>query len=91
MGAGWDLRLFSSEITMRTQRRSTISLDALVKCFDLNLGELEQLEAWMYHYPDLLREVEPGFYATEPAIQAVKNVLRLSRASEDSALPPRRH
>ena len=64
---------------MRTQRKGIISIEALVHCFNLNRGELEQLEAWVYHYPDLLQEVEPGYYATEPAIQAVKNVLRISR------------
>ena len=64
---------------MQTTGRSLISIDALVSCFQLNRGELEQLNAWMYHYPDLLPEVKPGYYPTEPAVQAVKNVLKNSR------------
>jgi hypothetical protein len=64
---------------MQTKSRGIISIDALISCFNLNRGELEQLEAWIYHYPDLLREVKPGYYATEPAIQAVRNVLLASR------------
>ena len=64
---------------MQAARRGIISVDALVRCFKLNRGELEQLEAWIYHYPDLLLEVKPGYYPIEPAVQAVKNVLRSSR------------
>jgi len=66
---------------MKTQRRGIISKDALVECFDLTVGELEQLEEWFRRYPDLLPEVETGCYEVAPAIQAVKNVIRFTRSN----------
>jgi hypothetical protein len=64
---------------MQTTRRGIISKDALIACFQLNVGELEQLNEWFRRYPDLLVEVENGCYEVAPAVQAVMNVIRYSR------------
>jgi hypothetical protein len=54
-------------------RTATITVDALVRCFDLNYGELLQLEAWIDKFPDLLVH-SPGLLHLGPGMIAVKHV-----------------
>ena len=54
-------------------RSTTITVEALVRCFALDQGQLLQLEEWIRRYPDLL-ESSPGVLYLEPAMIAVRNV-----------------
>ena len=54
-------------------RTATITVDALVRCFSLDQGQLLQLEEWIRRYPDLLVS-SPGQLYLDPAMVAVKHV-----------------
>jgi hypothetical protein len=54
-------------------RSATITVDALVRCFRLDQGQLLQLEEWIRRYPDLLVH-SPGQLYLDPAMIAVRNV-----------------
>jgi len=54
-------------------RSATITIDALVRCFSLDQGQLLQLEEWVRRYPDLL-ESSPGVLYLDPAMVAVRHV-----------------
>ena len=52
---------------------ATITIEALVRCFALDQGQLLQLEEWIRRYPDLL-ESAPGVLFLDPAMIAVRHV-----------------
>jgi hypothetical protein len=54
-------------------RPATITVDALVRCFQLDQGQLLQLEEWIRRYPDLLVS-SPGQLYLDSAMTAVKHV-----------------
>ncbi len=54
-------------------RSATITIDAQVRCFSLDQGQLLQLEECARRYPDLL-ESSPGVLYLDPAMVAVRNV-----------------
>ncbi|MEI8251161.1 MAG: hypothetical protein WCF98_08335 [Synechococcus sp. ELA057] len=54
-------------------RSATITKDALVRCFQLDQGQLLQLEEWIRRYPDLLVH-SPGMLYLDSAMVAVRNV-----------------
>jgi hypothetical protein len=54
-------------------RSTTITIEALVRCFALDQGQLLQLEEWIRRYPDLL-ESSPGVLYLDPAMIAVRHV-----------------
>jgi hypothetical protein len=54
-------------------RSATITIEALARCFQLDQGQLLQLEEWIRRYPDLLVH-SPGQLYLDSAMVAVRNV-----------------
>mgnify|MGYP001395336415 CR=1 FL=1 len=64
---------------MQSCGETIISLKALVQCFRLTVAELEQLESWIYHYPELLLEVKRGYFEFRPILAALQKVFNGTR------------
>ena len=54
-------------------RSATITVEALARCFQLDQGQLLQLQEWIRRYPDLLVH-SPGQLYLDSAMVAVRNV-----------------
>ncbi len=53
---------------------SQITVDALIGCYQLTHGEVEQLHGWVEHFPDLLQGDRAGLLITGPAHVAVRRI-----------------